>query len=189
MEERDFDLMLEKTASDYLAAAEEAKGSESLTLDMLSDEIKEAMCFDVFPEDIQKDILALSQKLVEYAQAIAFAEAEEEEEAKGGPGGPYFTAGTRPMGAGMSYMPASRYQPSAQQRLSFSEKLFKCARTAPTQISHDAFNNALTVGGLMGLRTPTAPYAFGGALVAGIGTFAAGNLGHMVGCMQRAHFR
>jgi hypothetical protein len=55
---------------------EEALGP-SLSAQQLSSEIKEAMGIDVFPEDIQNDILALSQKVADYVLQLTEQSGEE----------------------------------------------------------------------------------------------------------------
>jgi hypothetical protein len=78
---------------------------------MLSAEVKQEMGLDMFPEDIQNDILALSQKIVEYVQALATPEEDKE-------------AGPIGMPGGIMGRPASPYGGARQQ--SFGRNLINC---------------------------------------------------------------
>jgi hypothetical protein len=117
MEEHDFAQALEEATKEYMAGAEEAKGIGPLKADTLPPEVKQAMGLDMFPEDIQNDILALSQKIVEYVQALAAP--EEDEEAKGPMGMPGSMGMPRPMGRPVSPYGGARQQP-------FGRNLINC---------------------------------------------------------------
>lgn len=166
MEDQEFVQALEDAVQDYMAVGEEAKGVELLTADMLPAEVKEAMGLHMFPEDIQNDILALSQKLVEYAQALA----QPEEEAKGPFGGP-----------------PTRYAGASQQ--SFGRALINCWATVPSgQIMRDSLRAAGRVTS-MNKGSPLAPYrtALG---IGAVGAYSgAATAGWVAGCMQRTPHR
>ncbi|MBC7263453.1 MAG: hypothetical protein H5T64_03735 [Chloroflexi bacterium] len=76
--EEEFTAELVAAAKDYMAFREqEAAGLRPLTADQLPADLKEAMGLDIFPEDIQNDILALSQKLADYMLSLAEESGEE----------------------------------------------------------------------------------------------------------------
>jgi hypothetical protein len=78
MKEQQFTQELEEVARDYKSLKEqEGVNFQKLTAKQLSSEIKEAIGIDVFPEDIQDEILTLSQKLADYV--LELTEQSEEE--------------------------------------------------------------------------------------------------------------
>lgn len=160
--DKDVALELEEAVADYMmAATEEAKGATKLTTAMLPAEVKEAMGLDIFPEDIQNDILALSQKIVEYAQTLA-----QPEEAKG-PG----------------FGPPTRYSPPAPKTMT---RLANCFADVPSrQIVKDAWRSSSQVNKVVKQVPPLRPFATAlriGTLGAGLFGGAAGSV---TGCMLR----
>jgi hypothetical protein len=78
MKEQQFTEELEEVAKDYKSLKEEEGANfQKLTAKQLSSEMKEAIGIDVFPEDIQDEILTLSQKLADYV--LELTEQSEEE--------------------------------------------------------------------------------------------------------------
>lgn len=160
--DEDLAMELEEAVAGYMmSATEEAKGATKLTAAMLPAEVKEAMGLDIFPEDIQNDILALSQKIVEYAQTLA-----QPEEAKG-PG----------------FGPPTRY---SQPGPSTMTRLANCFADVPSrQIVKDAWRSSSRADQVV-KRVPALQPA---RTALRIGTFGAGMLGgalgSVTGCMQR----
>lgn len=66
-------------ALDQYASMKEKEGAQSkpLTADQLTSEQKATMGLDLFPEDIQDDILKLSQKIIDYVVELATQSEEE----------------------------------------------------------------------------------------------------------------
>ncbi len=130
---------------------------ELLTADKLSEEIKEKIGIDIFPEEIQNDILTLSQKITDYALELAKKSEEEN----------VFTP----------------YQPIAQRFISCmqrepSRQIFRDAFSG----ARDAYRYTS-----MGSKVfkPLAPFKLPVAVAGGIATAGAASAGWMYGCMRR----
>lgn len=169
----------------YYSEVEEEKGG--VTSSMLPEEVKTAMNLDLFPEDIQDDILALAQKLLEFSRSLAMAEWPEQEEAKGpfecGPD--YFPTGPLQSNFPEMNLPSPTY--AAPTTPSYLDRVGACLQRIPAgDIGRDAMDWGGPAGGYAGTLaagSPTlGPYApliaLGGPLATGAGAAA----GWAAGC-------
>ena len=71
LKEQDYSPELVEAMEDYAAYKEqEATKIKPVTADQIPLEVKEAMGLDIFPEDMQNDILSLAQKIIDYGMAL-----------------------------------------------------------------------------------------------------------------------
>jgi hypothetical protein len=166
--------------NNYLSTKEEMKGDPCAST--LSDEFKEKTGLSIFPEDLQDDILRISQKLIEYAVTVVVATSRDEEEAKDTAFGYHLQ--------NFPKMPTvTRYTPPEPSIL---DKLSRCNSMRPEgELWSEISSTNSTLGGigtgaLTSLLTASNPITGAAALGAMVTPYLAGRLAWTIGCMKNS---